>query len=342
MNNILFIEITAREAVTDNVIKEDSYFALNYLYSDVFAVDLESGKVTSVREACLDAGLHQVVERTMYFDIKYGLFYSNAGIVTEREETFLMQMQDGVFRLQKVSETWLGLYIQDKYKNVYLIDTEATDPNDYDLNLVRLLTLDGKTYDYFESTEHEIFRALRSDRDRNGNYNTVESLQADGHWAKETSSSDKVLRNQLSYSDAFQGGEWMLKEGKILRIADYAGGIITCYNVDGILIAHLKNDSEEVIFTFSDEEQVTPDFQCLDFYTDGYADYERIVSFETDSHEFKYWISVNDSAHILKIYNEDYSFRQYKMTAEDGKIRLTEIKPMYNGVEISEEITFLE
>ena len=341
MNDILFIEITARDAVTSNEIKEDSYFTLSSS-SAVFAVDLESGKTSSVRDACMDAGIYRAKE-TIYFDIRYGLLFTNPGIVPRLQETYLVQLQDGIFSLKKVAGTAAGEYIQDKYKNIYLFDDGYIDPDDYDLNLVTLFTYDDKIYDYFESADHQIFRALKSDLiNGNGNYSTVESLQEDGRWARETSSSDKVLRDQLDYSAYYQGGEWMLKEGKIVRIADSARGTLACYNVDGKLIAHLKNDSEEVVLYIGDENQVTPDFQYIYFDSEGYGGYEKIVSFETESRGYHYWISVKGTAHILKEYGDDDSFRQYKMTADGGKIELTEIRPMYNGAEMTEEIIFLE
>lgn len=340
MNDILFIEITARDAVTSNEIKEDSYFTLSSS-SAVYAVDLESGKTSSVMDAYVDAGLYET-GNTMYFDIRYGLLFTNPGIVTRRHETHLIQLEDGVFKLAKVADTVNGEYIQDKYKNIYLFDDGYINPDDYDLNLVTLFTYDDKIYDYFESTDHQIFRALKNNRADNGTYLAVESLQEDGRWARETSSSDKILRNQLTYSDAFQGGEWMLKEGKIVRVAYSERGTLDCYNVDGKLIAHLKNDSEEVVLYIGDENQITPDFQYIYFDSEGYGGYEKIVSFETESPVYRYWISVKGAAHILKEYGDDDSFRQYKMTAEGGKIELTEIRPMYNGVEMTEEIIFLE
>lgn len=338
MNNILFIQITARDAVTSDEIKEDSYFTISP-FSAVFAVDLESKKASSVRDACLDVGLQEAGE-IMYFDIRYGLFFTNPGITSWRQETYLIQLQDGIFRIIKVADTPNGEYIQDKYKNIYLFDSEYINHKDYDMNLVTLFTFDDKIYDYFMSSDKCIFRALKSDRYSNGNYFTVESLQADGRWEEETSSSDKILRNQLTYSSAFQGGEWMLKEGNIIRIAYNVGGTLDCYNVDGKLIAHLKGDSEEVVLCIGDENQITADFEYINFDADGYADYEKIVCYETDSPVYRYWISINGTTHILKEYNDDNSFRQYKIEVNDGKIELTEIKPMYNGVEISEEIIF--
>lgn len=339
MNNILFIQITARDAVTSDEIKEDTYFTLS-LSSAVFAVDLETGKVSSVRDACLDVGLHEAAE-IMYFDMRYGLFFTNPGIASRRQETYIIQLQEGVFRLAKVADTPQGEYVQDIYNNIYLLDDGDLNPKDYDRNLVTLFTFDDKIYDYFMSSDKRIFRALKSDFDyHTENYNTVESLQADGRWAAETSSSDKILRNQLTYSNDFHGGEWMLKEGKIMRIASYADGTLDCYNVNGKLIVHLKNGREEVILYIGDESQITSDFQYIDFDTDGYADYVKIACFETDSPVYRYSISISGTTHILKEYNADNSFRQYKIAVIDGKIETSEIKPMYNGVEISEEIIF--
>ena len=334
MNNILFIEITAPNAVNSVDIKEDNYFTLSSS-SAVFAVDLESRKVSSVMDACLDAGIYEATE-TMYFGIKYGLFFSTPDIVSMRQETYLIQLQDGIFKIVKVADTPNGEYVQDKYKNIYLFDSENINPKDYDLNLVTLFTFDNKIYDYFLSTDKRIFRAFKYDRGVNGSYLAVESLQANGRWAQETSSSDKILRGQLTYSDAFQGGEWMLKEGKIIRIAYNHGRSMACYNVDGKLIVHLKNSNEEVILYIGDQDQITPDWQCIEFDTSNYAGCEKIASFETESSTFKYWISISGTTPILKEYNEDNSFQKYEIAARDGKIEITEINPTYCGVEISE------
>lgn len=338
-SDILFIEITAREDVTSNEIKEDSYFTLSSS-SAVFAVDLRSGTVSSVRDACTSAGLYEA-EDQMYFDIRYGLFFTNPGIVSRQQKTYLMQLQNGIFRLKKVADTPNGNYVLDKYNNIYLIDDGIIDLNAYNWNLVNLFTRDDKIYDYFFSSDKRIFRALKSDYDfRTDKYSTVESLQADRRWAEETSSSDQILRNQLEYSENFQGGEWMLKEGKIIRIASNVKGTLACYNVDGKLIAHLKNDREEVILDLGDENQVSADFPCIDFYPNGYAGYEKIISFETDSPVFRYSISIKGTTHVLTVINDNIILRRYKIAAEGGKIKLTEIKPMYNGAELSEEVLF--
>lgn len=345
MNNLLLIEITAREALPSREIAEDSYFTLGSS-SAVFAVDLETKNVYSVTKACLAVGLTDA-ETRMYFSVRYGLFFTNPGIVGQRQETYLIQLRDNTFQLKKVADTANGEYVQDKYKNVYLIEDSHHQPDadEYDLNYVRLFTCDEKNYEYFLSSDRQIYRALQSDCKTDAYstvYSTVESLQADKRWAAETSSSDRILRNQLTYSDSFQGGEWMLKDGKIVRIASYFNRQADCYNVDGKLIAHLKNETEETVLYIGDANEVASDFRYIDFYTDGYDRYEKIAVYQTDSPVLRYRISINGIGHVLTEYEGTSSAKKYKIAASDGQIGLSEIQPTYNGSDSLSGILFLE
>lgn len=346
MNNLLFIEITEPEAVKSDEVEENDYFSLGYNYA-AFAVDLNSKNVYSVMDAFKESGAWDESRVVMYFSLEHGLLRTNPGIVGVRNETYYIDLHDNKLELIKVADTAGGEYLQDKYKNIYLIEDEYLqyDLGLYNFGYIDLLTCDGTEYEYFTSTDKQVYRAKKSDCKsdfRQEYYYPVESLQADKSWKKETTSSDKILRNQVPYSTYFQGGEWMLKDGRLVRIVDYP--LVDCYNVDGKILAHIKNRKDEAILYLCDENRITEDFKYIDL-NNGYAEYEKVVGYETDSYIFRYNIQSGRTGHILSEYSveldDDAPPERYRLAVKDGKVGLMPIEPVYNGLEIVNEIIFL-
>lgn len=350
MNNLLFMKITANEYLDSSEVEEDDYFSLTHYSSVAFAIDLDSKNIYSLTDLGLDLDSLSYGYSSMSFSFSlcHGLLFINPGIVNVPHATYVIRSQDSKLELKKVADTVGGEYLQDKYKNIYLIDNENKflhpDANEYDLNYIDILTCDNTNYAYFLSTDKQIFRALKSSchiDSKSENYSYVESLQADKTWQQESSSSNKILRNQLAYSTSSQGGEWMLKEGKIVRIASNLPGQAYCYNVDGKLIAHISNDEEEVVLYMGDENRFLSNSEYIDFYH-GYDDYEKIVDYTRSNRQFcKFNIQVTGLGHILTVFESDNSSKRYKISVRDGNIELSEIKPIYNGFELVNEIVFL-
>lgn len=347
MNNLLFIEITEHEALNTNEVEENSYFTLGNGCA-VFVVDLDSKKVYSMVDVFTDQDLWN--GRVLYFNLEHGLLSTNPDIANTPSATYFIDLQDNNLELIKVADTPCGEYLQDKYKNIYLIDDTYHHPelNLYKFEYIDLLICDNSNYEYFLSTDKQIYRAFKSNFEYGYNhqyYTDIESLQADKTWHKDYSSSNKILMNQLPYSTYFQGGSWMLKDGRIVRIADYFNHTAYCYNVDGKIIAHIKNKEEEAILYLCDESQITADFEYIDLYFNGYADYDRVISYTTDSYICRYNIQVGRTGLILTEYSvvlyDDTPPKRYKIVVNDGSIELVPIEPIYNGFEIVSEIIFL-
>ena len=360
MNDFLFVEITDKNAVRSDEIKEDGYFSICDKNA-VFAVDLNTKNVYSLDNIFSDMDL-LLKDNTqpISFSVEHGLLFTNPGLVNSNDKdyyihrTYFLTVRENNLELIKISDTVAGNYLQDIHGNVYLIEDEPdrypVDENLYTFEHIKLLKapVNGRVYSYFLSTDRQVYRALNDSLTENGKtqrYNTAESLQADGSWSAETSSSDKILRSHLAYSEDFYGGEWMLKDGKIVRIATrYANPAGDCYNVDGKLIAHTADERQETILSLGDANQVTADFEYFNF-NNGFDSYDIIANYEYDENrtqkDLKYYIEITRLGYVLTSYDRDTdNHKKYKIETDNSRILLTEITPPNNGAELFNAIIF--
>lgn len=368
MNNILYVEITAHEAIESDEVKESDYFLIGRTHA-VFAIDLDSKKVYSLLDSFLNLGFRSGGEYPIVYDenwpyyglcfaLQHGLLITNRSVVNVKSETYFIDLHDNTLELKKVADTEAGahFYVQDIHNNIYLIEDSEHhwDADMYDLNYINILTCDETNYDYFISTDKQIYRALKSSHTAirtetamNEYYGDVESLQKDKTWRAETSSSHKILTDRVGEDHYLDGGKWMLKNGKIVRIAtDY------CFNVDGKIISHvwIYNDDhryEESVLYLCEESQITADFEYIDIYnSDNYVKYDKIAGYthtEEDRYYPKYTITLTGHGCVLTEYFDGRAGhgKKYKMTVIDDDIELIEIKPIYNGFEVISKIVFL-
>lgn len=360
MNDFLFVKVTDKNAVRSGEIKEDGTFSICD-ENTVFAVDLNTKNVYSLENIFSDMDL-LLKDNTqpISFSVEHGLLFTNPGLVNSNDKdyyiyrTYFLTVSDNKLQLIKISDTIAGNYLQDIHGNVYLIEDEPdrypVDENLYTFELIKLLKapIHDRVYSYFLSTDRQVYRTLNDSLTENGKtcrYNTVESLQADGSWSAETSSSDKILRNQLAYSEDFYGGEWMLKDGKIVRIAtNYADRAVECYNVGGKLIALIADERQETILSLGDANQITADFEYFNF-NNGFDNYDKIATYDYDENhtqnDLNFYIKINGLGHVLTSYDQDtHTRKKYKIETNGNRILLTEITPPNNGEELLNGIVF--
>ena len=348
MNNLLFIQITSNDTVKSDAVTESDYFTMGSSYA-IAVVDLNTKNVYFLNnvESLSDYGI-------LDFELCYGLIGVNLNILNVSPTGYYsINVNNDNLIVEKVAEREAYLYsrlLLDKYNNTYIIN--AINSNSYasidfskvDVNKVNLLTCDYGIYEFFISTECEIFRALKSSFENEVNsmkYSQVEKLQADGTWVLTNETSDKIIRNQLTDSKYFQGGDWLLINGNIVRIV-YNGAKLNevCYNIDGKILAYRRTDELESFLYIGDISDFSLNSNYINLYKSGTNNYKSIISEPVIDDFIRLNTALTRTGYILK-HDTNSGRVTYRINVQDGEIQLDKVEVMYNGFEVVSDIIFL-
>ena len=346
MDGLLYIQIVSNNQPNIDQIKESDYFSLSKT-SLIFVVDLNTRDIYFLNDTITNLYDLQDAHSWGVYDISLETCFIGVNLYIENLEgaVYSISVQNGGLLAKRVAGKDANIQnfvVIDHYENKYLMDKQLLFVDSYlDFDKIdstegfTILALDEDKYNYFTSTNNIIYRALKTS---DGTY--VEKLNEDKVWLLDTGSSDKILRSGIGFDSidgrTIVGGEYMLVDGKIKKVASFIGTPVeSCYVFGEKIYATVHLDGKESLICLGDKNQVDSEFAGFLINKDTYKNYSSIVEIDKDANVINLSVYKTRSGYILEKYNE-----KYKIIITDNEISFEEIKPMYNGFEVLNDIIY--
>lgn len=340
MDKFLYVQITSNDYVESNEIKEDDYFVVDS-NRVLFVIDLQTRNLYSINDALADI---LTTYGRLEVSMENGLIGVNLYIIGKEIGYYEVGIENETLTSKKVADPddlYASHLLTDKYGNRYLIDNEYSNYDLDKINQMGIFTIlvEENDYEYFLSTDRIVYRALKTSLKYSSyRYTYVERLQEDKTWALETETNDKILKDQLTYNDvdAFYGGDYMLIDGNIVRIAVFLGTPLnSCYNFDGQIYATIHLEGNERIIHLGSVDQLTEDYEPVTINNESYKNFTSVVNIEEDTNSIYLSILKSRTGYVLRKFDE-----RYKIIVNDGEISFEKITPIYNGFEFLKDIVY--
>lgn len=338
MNGFLYVEITSNSYVTSSELKEDEYFEVNNT-TMLVVVDLETRNLYNVNDTLKETfGSVGVWNVTFESDL-IGININYIGLPHQGYYDLVVENDKLVARkIGDAGDFYEGNMLVDKYNNRYLIDDGDFEYNlsKINLNVFTMLVCEDE-YEYFMSTDKTVYRApiVRQDYFR---FTNVERLDANKTWTAETSSSDLMIRDQITFSStsAFYGGDFMLVDGVLVQVAQFLNTPgNSCYRFGNKIYATIFMETEERLIYLCNASDVTVDFDCIRVDESNYQDFTAIEIIEEDTNVIYLSIDKTRTGYILLKYKE-----RFKIIETADGIDFVKITPIYNGFEFLSDIVY--